>query len=110
MQKMELSVTRFEEKSSRLGPHQRRYMRRDGFRQPVEVVAALQQRDDAILAALLGKPHELLRRPGEIRLGEVEVRQRIAPMRIEPGRDDDEVGPEALAPPQDRRLERLVAD
>ena len=31
-------------------------------------------------------------------------------MRVEPGRDDDEVGPEALEPRQDRGLERLAED
>ena len=31
------------DRGAALGPHQRRYMRRDGFRQPLEVVAALQK-------------------------------------------------------------------
>ena len=88
--------------------HQRRHMRGDRARQSLEVVAAFQHRHDALVGMLARDSHELLRRPGEVGLDEVEIAERIAPVRVEAGRDDHEIGRKRLEARQDRGLHRLA--
>jgi hypothetical protein len=83
-------------------------MRRDGAREPFEVIAALEQRDDAAAAAFARNLHQPARRPGEIGLDEIEAPERIEAVRVEARRNDEEVGAERLDARQDRGLERLA--
>src|SRR4030081_4000318 len=76
-------------------PHQRRHMGGDRLGESFEVVAALEHRDDPPAAIPVGAIHELGRDPGEIGLDQVEVRQRIARMGVEAGRDQQTVRLEA---------------
>ena len=70
--------------------------------QPFEVVAALQQRDDA--PAACRSAISISFRVAQAKSASVRLRlaERIAPVSVEPGRDDDQVGPERLDPRQDR--------
>ncbi len=52
-----------------------------------------------------GIPADLSRRPAEIRLGQIEVRQRVAHVRVEPGGDHDEVRPKLVQPGKNGGLE-----
>src|SRR4030081_166116 len=90
MKMLPLSRTGFD-----LSPHQRRHMGGDRLRKSFEVVAALEHRDDPATAIAVGAIHELGRDPGEIGLDQVEVRQRIARMGVEAGRDQQTVRLEA---------------
>ena len=49
------------------------------------VVAAFQYRHQPAAASAIGDIHKLSRSPGEVRLRELKVSQRIAPMSVEPG-------------------------
>ena len=59
-----------------------------GQRQTLEIVAALENRDDAPARVLLGQVHQLQRDPGEIALDELQLAQRVSTMRVEACRDD----------------------
>ena len=72
-------------------PHQRLDMRRDGAGEPFEMIATFENRDDAALRVSLGNFHEPLRRPGKIRFDKIETAKRIETMRVEAGRDDDQI-------------------
>jgi hypothetical protein len=82
-------------------------MRGDRAGQPLEVVAAFQHRHDALMGVSARYSHELLRRPGEVGLGEVQIAERIAPVRGEAGLDDHKIGRERLEARQDRTLHGL---
>src|SRR5579883_1144867 len=88
--------------------HQRGDMRGGGARQAVKVVAAFEQRDDAAAAASPGDLHQPSRRPGEIRLDQIEMAERVEAMGVEPCRDDDQIGPEIFEARQNRDLERFA--
>jgi hypothetical protein len=67
--------------------HHRRHVRGDRARQPLEILAAFQHRDDALMAVAAGDLHELLCRPGEVGFDKVvEIDERTAPVRVEAGR------------------------
>ena len=83
-------------------------MRGDRSREALEVVAAFEDRDDAAAATLLGDFHQLAGDPDEIRLDQIDVAERIAAMRVETGRDDDQVGRKVDDPRQDGDLDRLA--
>ena len=88
--------------------HQRGNVGGCRLRQPFEIVAAFQHRNDAAFGGLVGDLHQFLRGPGEIRLVELQIGERVAPMGVEPGRDDDQLGGEVAQPRQDTALERLA--
>ena len=48
--------------------HQRRHMRGDRAREPLEIVATLQHQHDTLMGMLTRDLHELARRPGEVGL------------------------------------------
>src|SRR3954451_14503986 len=75
-----------------------------------EVVAPLQKRHYAPGTPPVSDFHQLLRRPGKVRLGELKISQRIAPVGVKSGRDEDEVRPERLNARQDGNVERLTED
>ena len=52
--------------------------------------------------------HQPLGRPAEIPFSQVEVGQRVAPVRIKPSRDQNEVGSERFKPRQHGSLQRLA--
>ena len=57
---------------------------------------------------LVGHLHQLLGHPGEIRLDELDLGQRVFAMGVEPGRDQQHVGTEIVQRRQDAALERLA--
>src|SRR5262245_5710907 len=59
----------------------------------MEVIATFKQRDYAAVSGRVGEFHDLLGCPLEVRFQEVEVRDWIALMRVEPRRDTDQVWP-----------------
>src|SRR5580692_9503417 len=89
----------------RLPLHQRRDVGGDRIAQRAEIIAALEQRHDAALGAMIGDVHDLLRHPDEIVLGEIDASQRIAHVGVEAGGDDDQLRPEFAQPRQDPVLE-----
>src|SRR5580658_3126974 len=76
-------------------------MRRGARGERVEVVAAFERGDDATLAMARRHGHEALGDPGIVLLDEHELRQRIGAMRVEAGRDENDVGAEILERGQD---------
>src|SRR6266404_4267142 len=87
-------------------PHQCRDMRRDRFFQALQIIAALENRDNSTLGACIGNVHQRARDQAEVVRPEMERRQRIPVMCIEAGRDDDQLGAEFLQLRQDHVLER----
>src|SRR5215217_5601556 len=59
--------------------------------QSLQVIATFEQRDNAVAATALGRIHQLSREPGEVGRPPVELGQRIAAMRIESGREQQQV-------------------
>src|SRR5690242_12288640 len=66
------------------GPHEGL----DAGAEHIEVVAAFQRRDHAMLAVFRGKAPDGLSHPGKIVEAQPHIAQRIEPMRIEAGRDE----------------------
>lgn len=64
-----------------------------GF-QGVEIVAALQNRDDPAFGGLIGDFRQFGSHPSEIVIEQVELRQRVVAVGIEPCRDHQQVGGE----------------
>lgn len=91
-------------------PHQPVDVSADREGQPLKVVAAFQQGDDAPVAAFGGDIHQFFCRPGEIMLAKAEVGQRIALMRIKPGGDQDQVRRKSADARQDHRTEAIGKD
>ncbi len=60
--------------------------------QRLQVVPALQQRDNPTATAMLCRLEYFLRRPGEIILVQLQTGQRVGFVGIEPRRDEDEIG------------------
>ena len=56
----------------------------------------------------LGQIHEFRGDPTEILLDEFELGERVAAVRVETGRDDDQIGPERVDARQDRGRQRLT--
>jgi len=80
-------------------------MRRRAGRQRGQIVAALEGRDDAAPGVPPGHLEQLLGDPGIVALIELQLRQRIAPMRIEPGGDQQHLGAKFVERRQDRAAE-----
>ena len=59
----------------------------------LQVIAAFEQGDDTAAGATVGQIHDLLRGPDEIGLGEVDVGEGVAHMRVKAGRDDHKLRP-----------------
>ena len=79
------------------------------MRQAFEIVAAFQHRDHAALARCLSAISiSLLVAQAKSLSTRLQVGERIARVRVEAGRDDDEIGPEVREPRQDRAVERLA--
>src|SRR6266545_1934880 len=76
--------------------HQCLHMRADRRAERSQVIAALEQRDNAALGMLVGQFHNVERRPDEIRLGQLKTPQGVAAMSIEAGRDRYQIGPEGI--------------
>src|SRR5271156_5684380 len=71
--------------------HQRADVGGNGFLEPLKVVAAFQHRDNSATGAFIRDIHQLARDPTEILRLEIDRRQRVAIMRVEAGRDEDEL-------------------
>ena len=67
-------------------------MRRHRERQSLQVIAAFEQADEAAPGMTPGALHQLPGRPVEIVLDQIDLGQRVPVVRIEAGRDDDQVG------------------
>ena len=57
---------------------------------------------------LVGHLHQFFGHPGEIRLGELDLGERVVAMGVEPGRDQHQVGREIVQRRQDAGLKRLA--
>src|SRR3984893_6913712 len=66
-------------------------MRGGGAGEACEVVAAFENRNDASLRVSLRDHHHPCGRPGKIRFDKIETAERIETMRVEAGRDDDQI-------------------
>ena len=82
-------------------------MRGGGMGKTVEVVAAFENRDDAALGVFFGDLHQLRRRPGKIRFDKIETAERIETMRVEAGRDDDQIRAKRVNPGKKPCFHRL---
>ena len=66
-----------------------------------QIIAALERRDEPPIGMAVGDFEQLLGYPSVIAFLEQELGERIALMRIEPGRDQHEIGPEGVERRQD---------
>jgi len=73
-------------------------MRGGGAGEPFEVVAAFRHRNHAALRVFFSDLHQLRRRPGKIRFDKIETAKRIETMRVESGRDDDQIRAKRVDP------------
>src|SRR5450759_2549132 len=85
--------------------HQRGDMRGDRLLQALQIIAALEHRDNSATGAATGNIHQLARDPAEIFRPEIERGQRITIVCIEAGGDDDEFGAEFAQLRQDHVFE-----
>src|SRR5215471_9923374 len=83
-------------------------MGRDRFLQALQIITALEHRNNAPLRGFVGKVHQPARHPAEILRLQVEGGERIAVMRIEAGRDHDQFGGVFLQMRQDAVFEGCV--
>src|SRR6516165_7979913 len=91
--------------SCSLGVHQGSDMGGNRVAECLQVIAAFKQRDNTATGATVGHIHDLLRGPDEIGLGQIDVGERVAHMRVKAGGDDGKLRPEFLKPWQNPRLE-----
>src|SRR5579862_2758385 len=85
--------------------HQYPHMRRRARPECGEIVAALKGRDHSALGVPAGNLQQLLTHPGVIGFVEQQLRERVALMRVEPGRDYDQLGSERVERRQDLAAE-----
>eukprot|EP01035_Chromulina_nebulosa_P029519 gene29520-39124_t len=78
------------------------------FGQTLEIIAAFQHADEAVGGPLAGDLHKPAGDPVEIVADQVDLRQRIAVVGVEPGRQQYEVGPERVERRQDAAGHRLA--
>src|SRR6266550_5372683 len=86
--------------------HQCRDMRRHRLFQALQIIAALENRDNSPAGACIGDIHQFARDPAEVVRPKIDRRQRIPVMCVEAGRDDDQLGAEFLQARQDHVFER----
>src|ERR1700720_1359435 len=85
--------------------HQGTGMGRDRLLQALKIIAALEHRNNSAPRGAIGEVHQLARHPAEIFGLQIERSQRVAMMRIESRRDDDELRAEFAQVGQDRVFE-----
>src|SRR5437763_6853402 len=85
--------------------HQCRDMRRHRLLQALQIIAALENRDNSPASACIGDIHQFARDPAEVVRPKIDRRQRISVMCVEAGRDDDQLGAEFLQARQDHVFE-----
>src|SRR4029078_8106445 len=90
------------------GSHQRRDMGGGGRCQRLEIVTALQGRNELPAGVFRGNVEELLSYPHEIALDQPELSQGVPHMGIETGRDQEKVGGEIVQGRQDARQHRFA--
>src|SRR6476619_2412281 len=76
--------------------HQCRDMCGNRLLQALKIIAALENRDNSPAGACSGDIHQFARDPAEVFRPEIERGQRIPVMRVEAGRDNDQLGTEFL--------------
>ena len=81
---------------------------RDRARKPLQIIAALEQGHDAALGARIGNVHQFLGDPRVVGFNEIEIGERVARVRVEPGRDDQDVRLEFTQTRENDGLERLL--
>src|SRR4026208_140979 len=74
-----------------LSVHQGGHVGRIRARRPLRIIAALEQGHDAALGARIGNVHQFLGDPRVVGFNEIEIGERVARVRVEPGRDDQGV-------------------
>lgn len=78
------------------------------FRQPFQIITAFKQADDPVRGVFVRHFQQPPRRPVEILAHQIDLRKRIAVMRVETGGDDDEIGRKIGNRRQDSGFERLA--
>src|SRR6185503_6592776 len=92
-----------------LSVHQGGHVGRNRARKPLQIIAALKQGYDAPVGARIGNVHQFLGDPRVVSLDEIEIGERVTRMRVESGRDDQDVRLEFTQAWDNVRLERLLA-
>src|ERR1700681_3061451 len=67
---------------------------RDRLFQALQIISALEHRDNSATGARIGDIHQFTRDPAEVFRPEIERGQRITVVGVEAGRDDDQFGAE----------------
>src|ERR1700723_3080350 len=80
-------------------------MGRDRFFQALKIITSLEDRNNSASRGAIGEIHQFSRYPSEVFGFEIERSQGITMMRVESGRDDDELGAEFAQVGQDRVFE-----
>src|SRR5258707_10475442 len=70
--------------------HQCLHMRRNRVAERLQIIAALEHADDPAAGVAGGQSHQHLGGGSVVLLLEIQRCQRVAPMRVETGRDDDQ--------------------
>src|SRR5512144_2794557 len=91
-----------------LSVHQGGHVGRNRARKPLQIIAALKQGDDAPVGAHIGNVHQLLGDPRVVSLDEIEIGERVTRVRVESGRDDQNVRLEFTQTWENDRLERFL--
>src|SRR5271163_108136 len=102
---IEMTVGASRRRVSRRRAHQGTDMGRDRFFQALKIITALEYRNNSASRGAIGEVHQFPRHPTEVFGFEIERSQGITMMRIESGRDDDELGAEFAQVGQDRVFE-----
>ncbi|QTK79417.1 hypothetical protein AT6N2_C1719 [Agrobacterium tumefaciens] len=78
------------------------------FRQPFQIITAFQQADDPVRCVFIRHLQKPARRPVEILSHQIDLRERIAVMRVETGRDENEIRRKIRNRRQHARFEGLA--
>src|SRR5215472_486128 len=71
----------------------------------LQIIATFKQGNDTAAGATVGQIHDLLRGPDEIGLGQIDVGEWVAHMRVKTGGNDHKLRPKFPKPRQNPRLE-----
>src|SRR5690606_28622702 len=86
------------------GPEQRFHMRIDAFGQPLQIIAAFEQRHDAPPRMQIGRRHQVAGDPAVVLAGPHEIGERVLDMCIESGGDEEKLRAECMERRQDGRV------
>src|SRR6478672_4123728 len=104
-----LLVVRCDEDSpDSLSVHQGGNVRRDRSRKPLQIIATFEERYDTAFGARVGHVHQFLGDPGVVGFYEIEIGERIARVRIEASRNDQDIRLEFTQARENDGLKRFL--